>query len=261
VSLPDTVSRADLAKALPFAGAMIRYACYIIGIFIVVSFALLGVPMRPAPVPVSKVEGPPAFHLAAPHLQRLSKTTQILRHRYYGRIEVRHYGQLYDRDVDLTIGMILPPPDTPMIREFGQQLRDIRPMATARAVFGTVYYDLDTRFGPVRATEMRVESDGQWKQCLGYLSRFETLSLYITGWYCDASGAKPSPEKLACTLDRLTLDRDVDSKEANAFLRERIGRPSSCSAVPVSQTIDTRSRSNLSSPQRWSTPSSTYRRY
>jgi hypothetical protein len=75
------------------------------------------------------------------------------------------------------------------------------------------------------------------------------------GWFCDASGAKPSAATLACTLDRLTLDRDPDSKAANVFLRERLARPASCSAIPVSQTTDTRPRSGISSPQRWSTPS------
>jgi hypothetical protein len=261
MSTPESLSRADLTKALPFAGAMIRYAFYLIGIAVIATFALIGVPIRAPQPAVTKVDEPPSFHLAASHLQRLPATSQILSHRYYGRMEVRHYGQLYDRDTDLTIAMFMPPKDTPMIREAGQQLRDIRPMSTARAVFGSSYFDLTTRFGAVRATELRVESDGQWKQCLAYLSRFDTSAVYITGWYCDASGAKPSAGQLACTLDKLMLDQELASKEADAFLRQRIARPASCLAIPVAQTTDIRSRGGVSSPQRWSTPNAQQRRY
>ena len=87
---PDAISRDHIVKALPYAGAMIRYAFYTLGIFIIISVSLIGLPIRPAPVmQVKKVDGPPAFHLAALHLQRLPKTTQILTHRHYGRVEVR----------------------------------------------------------------------------------------------------------------------------------------------------------------------------
>jgi len=264
-SLSQPISRPDLTNAIGHVGTAIRYTFYSVG---AIGFAIVGLFFWSASsvfdYRVKTVADSPAFHLSASHLQRLPVSSQILSSKFYGRMEIRQYGQLYDRDVDLTVALVMPPAGTPMLREFGRQLRDIRPMQTAQAVFGNFYFDIQTRFGPIRATDLRVHSDGQWKQCLAYLSRFESLSVYLTGWYCDASGAKPSAEKLACTLDKLTLDKDLASKEAEAFLRVRLSRPGSCSAEPVSQTTDVRSsydRRSISNPQRWSTPSSTYRRY
>ena len=140
------------------------------------------------------------------------------------------------------------------------QLASLRPQ-NLRSIMSANYHDLETRFGAVRAMEARIETDGQWKQCLAFASRFETTALYLIGWYCDASGAKPNASSLACMLDKLTLERALASKEADSFMRTRLARPASCSAVPVSQTTDMRTRSTLSSPQRWSTPSATYSRY
>jgi hypothetical protein len=261
----DPIGRADLTNAITHVGVAVRYTFYVIGAMALGVVGLFFWSVSSVfDYRVKTVNEGPSFHLAAPHLQRLNVTSHVLSSKYYGRMEIRQYGQLYDRDVDLTVALVMPPAGTPMLREFGRQLRDIRPMQTAQAVFGTTYFDIQTRFGPVRATDLRVQSDGMWKLCLAYLSRFESLSVYITGWYCDQSGAKPSAERLACTLDRLTLDKDLASKEAEAFLRSRLSRPASCSAEHVSQTTDVRSpydRRGVSSPQRWSTPSSTYRRY
>jgi hypothetical protein len=139
------------------------------------------------------------------------------------------------------------------------QLSDIKLLRNARVVYSSTHYDLDTRLGAVRATDIRVDSDGQWKQCLAFVSRFDTTSVYLMGWYCDASGAKPSATKLACTLDRLELDSPLASREADAYLRERVVRPATCSAWPVTQTIDTTPR-RPSPPSRWSTPSTQQRR-
>ena len=259
-SISQPATQPDLATIVSSTGAVIRYSFYLLGA-IVFGFIAFGAILVWNARTVIDVNDTPAFHLASSHLQRLPTTTQVISSGIYGRAEIRQYGQLYNRDVDFTVALIMPKNGTPMTRELGQQLRDIRPMRAARASFGTIYYDLDTRFGPVRATEMRVDSDGQWKQCLGFLSRLETFSVYFTGWYCDQSGAKPSPDRLACILDKLTLDKDLSSKEATAFLRERLQRGSLCSATPVSQTTDTRPRSYISSPQRWSTPQAQQRRY
>ena len=123
-----------------------------------------------------------------------------------------------------------------------------------RYAMTSIYHDLETRFGALRATEFRVESDGQWKQCLAFASRFDTTAFYLVGSFCDASGAKPNAGTLACMLDKLTLDRDLASRDADAFLRTRMARPASCSAIPVSQTTDTGSRPRVAPPQNWSLP-------
>ena len=95
---------------------------------------------------------------------------------------------------------------------------------------------------------MRVDTDGRWKLCLTYYSRFASDDVVLAGWYCDASGGKPSPDRLACLLDRLVLDAPLQSRDADAFMREQAARAPRCSASPVSQTVDTRSRSWLRQP-------------
>jgi len=256
-SLASSLHASNVTTAVTGAAAVIRYSFYLFGAIV---FGLIGLGTLTAwNARVVHIDVPPAFHLASPHLARLPVTGEVIGSGPFGRAEIRHYGHLYNRDVDLTIALIMPRKMTPLLRELGQQVRDIRPMRNARAMFGSTYFDIETRFGSVRATDLRVDSDGQWKQCLAFLSRFDTLSVYFTGWYCDASGAKPSAERLACMLDRLTLDKDLASKEAEAFLRERIARPGSCSATPVSQTTDTRARSRVSPPQNWSIPNANRR--
>jgi hypothetical protein len=119
----------------------------------------------------------------------------------------------------------------------------------------STHYDLETRYGPVHAVEMRVETDGRWKQCLSYSSRFNTNAVALLGWSCDATGSKPGPDALACALDKLVLDKPLATADADVFMRERMMRPANCSATLVSQTIDVRSRP-VSPPSRWSQPSS-----
>ena len=53
---------------------------------------------------------------------------------------------------------------------------------------------------------MNVDTDGRIKQCIAFLTRFETAAVYLKGWLCEASGAKPNADKLACMIDRLTLE-------------------------------------------------------
>ena len=118
------------------------------------------------------------------------------------------------------------------------------------------HYDLENRFGEFRATEMRVDTDGRWKNCLAFRSRLDTAAVYFTGWYCDGSGAKPAAGALACMLDRLVLDADLASKEGD--MRARMARPPNCSAEPVTQTTDVRQR-RMSPPSRWSQPSAQQR--
>jgi hypothetical protein len=151
--------------------------------------------------------------------------------------------------------MGIPPKDAILTRDSMPQLTEISALRHARMVFSSVYHDLDTRFGAVRATEMRVDSDGQWKQCLSFASRFDTTAVYFVGWFCDASGAKPSPDRLACILDKITLNKELASKDADAFMREKMAKGGLCSATPVSQTIDTRTYRAPQQPSRWSTPS------
>jgi hypothetical protein len=239
-------------------GIVIRYSFYLLGALVFVMIAIGAAYVWSNRV--VQIDTPPAFRIASSNITRLPTSGNVVAGGRLGRVEILQYGQLYNRDIDLTAVLVMPQKGTLAGTEFGQMLRDVRSLRGMRTVFTPNYYDLETRFGEMRATEMRVYSDGRWKQCLSYLSRFDTTAVYLAGWYCDGSGAKPSADTLACALDRLVLDKPLASREADTFIRARMARPANCMAAPVSQTVDTRTRTS-NSPAKWSMPSSSRNRY
>ncbi len=236
LSVPN-ISASSVASG---TGIIIRYTFYLVGAIVL---GLIGITILTiSNYGPKQVNETPAFRIDAPDLARLAVKSTVAVGGGIGRIEMREYGRIYGRDRDMTVILSMPPKGALVARNFRQELRSIRPLRDARAFFTSHYHDLETRFGEIRAAEMRVDNDGQWKQCLAFVSRFDTDALNVTGWYCDASGARPNPYKVACLLDRLVLDARLDSPEADAFLRSRSTRPASCAAAPVSQTTDTRAR-------------------
>ena len=231
------MSQSQLVTAVANAGIAVRYTFYAVGalVFTVVLIVMLSVWNNRVRVGEEKV----AFHLPAPMLAQLPMSSKVITGGRYGRIEMLQYGGLNDRNMDMTIALTMPPDG--VWRDNASDLPGIRP-AKARYSQSASYHDMETRFGSIRAREMRIETDGRWKQCLTYISRFKTAAIHMTGWICDPNGAKPSPDRLACTLDRLVLDAPLASSEADRFLRERMARPASCSSAPVAQSIDTRAR-------------------
>jgi hypothetical protein len=233
------------------AGKMIRYGFYLVGALFFGGLGLLTLSFwSDLPRPN---DAPPALRLAAPGLASLPMTGHVVEGGRLGRIEVRQYGRLNSREVDLALVAVMPPRGIGMGTEFVQDLRSVNLLRNARALMLPTHYDLETRFGELRATEMRVDTDGRWKQCLAFRSRLDIAAIYLTGWYCDGSGSKPGAHALACMLDRLTLDAPLASKEADQFLRARMARAATCSAEQVTQTIDVRNR-RMSPPARWSQP-------
>jgi hypothetical protein len=252
-----TISQKDVVATVSAAGLVIRYGFYLTG---ALTLALIGIAIITIwGWRVQTIDAKPAFRIAAPELARLSTRSKVILSGRFGRVETRHYGQIYDRDMDLTVALIMHPSDRATITIDGlPDIPDIKPLRNRRVVSNAVNHDLETRFGPLRATDVRVDTDGRWKLCLTFYSRFASESVTLAGWYCDASGGKPSPDRLACLLDRLVLDGPLESRDADTFMRQQASRAAQCSASPVSQTVDTRSRSSYgsrtSSPSNWSTP-------
>jgi hypothetical protein len=247
-----SLSQERLQTGVSAAGIVIRYSFYLLGALFFGMIALGTFWVYGARL--QKVDAQPAFRIANGDISKLPMRSQVVTGGRFGRVEIRQYGQLYHRNVDFTIAMIMRPQDQVSLTRDGLPvLPNVKPLRTARSVSTNVNYDIDTRLGDYRATELRVDADGQWKQCLAFVSRFETEALSVAGWYCDASGAKPSPDRLACLLDKFTLDAPLASREADKFVREQLARSPSCSASPVSQTVDTGAR-RRSSPANWSMP-------
>ena len=254
----DTITAGEISS-LSVAGVVIRYAFYAIGTLALGAIGL-GVMAIGNFVPKA-VDAPPAFRIAAGEFASKATSGHVVTSSRFGRAEVLQYGQLHNRTTDLAVALIMPPKGIGMGTPFLQDLTDINLLRAKRPIImSQTNYDLDTRFGEYRATEMRVDTDGRWKQCLAFRSRFDTAAVYLTGWYCDGSGSKPSANALACVLDKLVIERELASKEADAFLRGRMAKSAHCQADAVTQTTDTSHR-GVSPPWRWSQPSATYRRY
>ena len=262
-----TITGKDVVATVSVAGLVIRYGFYLVGALVL---GLIGLSMTTIwSWRARTIDERPAFRIASSDLNRLPLISKVILS-WHGRIETRQYGQIYDRDMDFTVALIMPPNDRAKITFDGlPDILDIKPLRNRRTVSNAFRYDLETRFGSLRASDMRVEIDGQWKQCLTYQSRFATDAVVLAGWYCDAGGGKPSPDRLACLLDKLVLDAPLNSRAADTFMREQAARPAKCSSSPVSQTIDTRYRANsfnssgqrMTPPSQWSRPSPLYRTY
>ena len=233
------MSYARLSTVLLGAGLTVRFFFYLLGALfflqiLIATFYFWSVREK-------NLDQAPSFKLTAAELARLPVKTKITTGTWAGRIEMRQYGDRHKPQTDMSIFMILPPNGPPIERYLGQEVLHV--MGNAQAWITNATYDLTTRFGPAHAAELNLVADGRKKLCLGFLTRFDTPSVYFTGWYCEADGTKPSPNRLACILDGLVLDAPAAVGEADAFLRERIRRGASCNATPVTQTVDDRARS------------------
>jgi hypothetical protein len=220
--------------AVTMTGVFIRYGFYAAGAFVLVVMAII--PFLRSD-PIQQHDTAPAFRLTSPDLAKMPVKASVITGRG-ARVEIRQYGQLHDRDKDFTVMMVLPPKGHLGARDFMSEVRDLAPLRSGS--FTNTFYDLQTRFGPVRAAEFRIYADGRQKLCLAYLSRFETSTVFLKGWYCEDSGIKAGTFDLACNLDSLVIDQNFASTEAGAFLRDRMKRPKLCTADAVTQTTDTR---------------------
>jgi hypothetical protein len=236
-----------------FNHGMPSAALSVFGVFVVALAAFLGlsgwsipVTIRQPPVKIpltTDMTAKPAFRLLSSDLARLRTSDHVMTLGASGRVEVRQYGRLYDRDTDLTVAIVMPPNGQLPQQNLNVEMSRLRALNLFSPVSNWTmqgYYDLETRFGMIRAVDMRVNVDGMTKLCLGFVSRFDMRDAYLAGWVCLASGASPDPYELACRLDHLVFDAKLPSEAADAFFRTGQARNPTCAATPVSQTTDTR---------------------
>jgi hypothetical protein len=251
-SLVSALRATNVTAAVTGVGVAIRYSFYLFGaiVFAIMASGTLYV----FNARTKFVEADTSFRLASNDLAKFPVKTLVLNGTWAGLMESRQYGNLHDRDTDMSIFMVVPSKSSAVERYFSQEVLDMPTLRNSRVALTTRHYDMETRFGPVRGADLTVDTDGRIKQCIVFLTRFDTTAVYLKGWLCEASGAKPSPDRLACMIDKLTLDKPLESKEADAFLRTKMARSASCSSIPVWQTMDTRVRRGVSPPQSWSLP-------
>lgn len=229
-----------LSTVSSYAGKAVRYSFYAVATVVLALIGVVVVRVTSFFDQPSRVSGKASFQISAPELTRLSPTANSARFNA-GWQEILRYGQVYDRNTDFTLVINMPSnPDTPVVRDYSYEMSSLRPLLRTAYIGSSTYYDLQTRFGPIRAANFQINSDGQIKLCVSYLSRFDTTAVYLKGWYCEASGARPNFHTLACMLDRITLKGTLPTPAAQTFFEERMKRSARCSAEPVSQTTDTR---------------------
>lgn len=229
-----------LSTVSSYAGKAVRYSFYAVATVVLALIGIVVVRVTSFFDQPSHVSSKASFQISAPELTRLSPTANSARFNA-GWQEILRYGQVYDRNTDFTLVINMPSnPDTPVVRDYSYEMSSLRPLLRTAYIGSSTYYDLQTRFGPIRAANFQINSDGQTKLCVSYLSRFDTTAVYLKGWYCEASGARPNFHTLACMLDRITLKGVLPTPAAQTFFEERMKRSARCSAEPVSQTTDTR---------------------
>ena len=103
-----TITQKDVVATVSAAGLVIRYGFYLTG---ALTLALIAIAMTTVwGWRARTIDAKPAFRIAAPELARMPMRSKVILS-WHGRIETRHYGQIYDRDMDLTVALIMPPKD------------------------------------------------------------------------------------------------------------------------------------------------------
>src|SRR5262252_5947678 len=118
-------------SSVTLAGLIIRYGFFIVGALVL---SAIGADMfaiwKIQPTPI---DDPPAFRVAASSLTQLPVSGHVIGSGRYGRIEVRQYGRLSNRDVDLAVVMVMPRKGIGMGTQFVQDLRDVNLLRSVRA--------------------------------------------------------------------------------------------------------------------------------
>ena len=239
-------SRSNIEVAANAAGSFVRLVFYAVAIFALLFVGLVSTWIwNRLPPSRESVKVQPAFEVrtnslaSRPAVRKAENWPQ-------GWTETLQYGQLHDRDVDMTVVMVVPKESYQgLTRNYASEIGSLRPIAGRFYQSNTTFYDLETRFGSIRASAFSFNADGRTKLCISYLSRFDTPAVYLKGGYCEANGARPSYSAVACVLDQLVLGRPLPSAEATSFMTERMKLPAKCSSEPVTQTTDTSPRRPL----------------
>jgi hypothetical protein len=235
----------QLMLAAAPGGALTRRPIFIslVGALVVLAIAFLYLLHTRA-----RESDPAIVRLSDPGIAHLPTRSYVTDSPGIGHGEVRQYGLLDDTNKDVTVMMVIPPAGQSVARDFAQEVRTLDPVRSSARTAMARSYELQTRFGMFQAADLQIDMVGRWKDCIAFLSRFETPSIYVKGWYCDDVGTKPKADQLACALDSLVLDHSLPSPNAEAFMRQRIARPAFCGAIDRGEDRDQRALSGFLGP-------------
>jgi len=229
-------------------GGMLTRRPIFLGLAVALIALIIGLPMVLSQMR-ARDRDPAVVRFSDPNISRLHTRSFIAENGVIGHGEIRQYGLLDDPNRDVTLIMVIPPAGQSLARDFVTEVRSLDLLRNAAHAAMTRSYEVQTRFGLYQAADLQIDMVGRWKDCLAFMSRFETNSIYIKGWYCDDVGNKPKAEKLACVLDSVVIDRALESASATAFMREHSARPGFCGAVDRGEDHGVRALTAL--PSQW----------
>jgi hypothetical protein len=91
-------------------------------------------------------------------------------------------------------------------------------------------YALATRWGRLAGEGFVLKSDALMKNCISFVSRFETRAIIMSGYACAAPGRDVSVAEIACLIDGLRFVRLPSSEVVRAYVGAREAAGPACSA-------------------------------
>ena len=247
-----TISHKDVVATVSAAGLVIRYTFYLVG---ALTLALIAIAITTIwGWRARTIDAKPAFRIAAPELARLPMRSKVILS-WHGRIETRHYGQIYDRDMDLTVALIMPPNDS-RDHHHRRLARHSRHQAVAQSPHGLQRVQSRSRNA--------LRSIACDRRARGHRRPLEIVPDLLQPFRTDDVGARrlvlrrerrqaePGSPRLPARPPGARYAARIRAKPMRSCA-SKAARAARCSASPVSQTVDTRSRS--SSGNRPSSPS------
>lgn len=189
-------------------------------------------PTLPGWTPASRPH--PAFAISKLDLADRTDAYEILRHPEGGRKDILRWAATAHEVPTAEIEIYRPggeldafaAPDADIAARMARQSSgDIEPAGV-----------IDTKFGRVTLLRLSGAALPGKQACLGFAKTFESPSLRISGWSCQASSLTAQKAFLGCTLNRLTLlSAGNDPRMAELFARAELKRDT-CTTTTLATT-------------------------
>jgi hypothetical protein len=195
-----------------------------------------GMPVLPGWTPASRPR--PAFAISKLDLTDRTDAYEILRHPEGGRKDILRWAATAHEAPTAEIEIYRPggeldafaaPGDDVAIRMTGQKSNPVTDDIEPAGV-------IDTKFGPVALLRLSGAALPGKQTCLGFAKTFESPSLRLSGWSCQANSLATQKAFLGCTLNRLILlSAGNDPKMAELFARAELRRDT-CTTITAAST-------------------------
>ena len=178
----------------------------------------------------------PAFAVSHPDLVEKTVSYEVLRHPEGGRKDIIRWAVQGERPV-AELEIYRPGGES---GESGpsapENVAGIDPALASEAESAGV---IDSKFGAVPLFGLAGAAEGGARSCLGFVKRFDTANLRISGWWCQGDTLPARRAAIGCTLNQLTLlSAGNDPKLAELFARAELRRGSCAATTAAASSAD-----------------------